>query len=156
VKDVPENSEEAKKWPRCGDPPPIPTFEDRLANTESSSQDIATMLVSGSSSNNEPSKGPFVGPPKLTKRPGPRKSKIILGQPTLDQAQARKISTLDKSAMDWNSYINSKDSTGEKVQDTLTINSRGGGFLTKQDFLDRVEERKNDVLEASKGKRRRG
>jgi hypothetical protein len=58
--------------------------------------------------------------------------------------------------MDWNSYVHSKDSTGEKVQDTLTINSRGGGFLAKQDFLERVEERKNDVLEASKGKRRRG
>ena len=41
------------------------------------------------------------------------------------------------------------------MKDELEANRRGGGYLEKQEFLQRVETRKDEVLEAAKGKRRR-
>lgn len=53
--------------------------------------------------------------------------------------------------MDWQSHINA-----EGLKSELEANRRGGGYLEKVEFLQRVDERKEDALEANKkGKRRR-
>lgn len=97
-----------------------------------------------------PSEAKASGP----KRPGPRKPKIVL--PPLPQAgsssqKPKKLTTLDKSAMDWRDHVNTSQDA-----DQLDVNRKGGGYLDKVDFLQRVEERKESVLDANKsGKRRR-
>lgn len=53
--------------------------------------------------------------------------------------------------MDWQSHVSTSG-----LKDELEANRRGGGYLEKVEFLQRVDERKEDVIEASKtGKRRR-
>jgi len=135
VVEVPEDSADAKKWPRWRPP--------EEASTSSSgplTQDLSP-ISSGPTSSTRP----------LAKRPGPRKPKTSLaGIPT---QKARKLSTLDKSAMDWRAHVNAEPSD---VKDELDANRRGGGYLEKVEFLNRVDARKEDALEANKsGKRRR-
>jgi Bucentaur or craniofacial development len=55
--------------------------------------------------------------------------------------------------MDWNAHVNTQQDAA--IKDELEANRRGGGYLEKVEFLKRVEERKDDALEASKSKRRR-
>ena len=57
--------------------------------------------------------------------------------------------------MDWKSHV-ATSGTDSGLQDELTANRRGGGYLEKVEFLQRVGERREEALEASKaGKRRR-
>ncbi|KAJ6572051.1 bucentaur or craniofacial development-domain-containing protein [Mycena capillaripes] len=136
VVEVPEGSPEAKKWPLWR-----PLEE---ATTSSSAQEIseASPLPSGSSASGA------TRPP--TKRPRPRKSKTTLSN--IPTQKARKLSTLDKSAMDWRAHVNAEASD---VKDELDANRRGGGYLEKIEFLNRVDARKEDALEASKSTKRR-
>lgn len=55
--------------------------------------------------------------------------------------------------MDWNTHINAQPESG--VKDELEANRRGGGYLEKVEFLKRVDERKEDVIEANKPSKRR-
>jgi hypothetical protein len=100
-------------------------------------------LLSPSASKPQPAPG---------KRPGPRKPKTSLAALPSSQ-KAKKLTTLDKSAMDWNAHVNTQQDAA--IKDELEANRRGGGYLEKVEFLKRVEERKDDALEASKSKRRR-
>ncbi|KAJ7931217.1 bucentaur or craniofacial development-domain-containing protein, partial [Mycena leptocephala] len=84
------------------------------------------------------------------KRPGPRKPKTTLA--TIPTQKARKLSTLEKSAMDWRAHVNAESSD---MKDELEANRRGGGYLEKVEFLNRVDARKEDTLEASKSTKRR-
>jgi hypothetical protein len=55
--------------------------------------------------------------------------------------------------MDWSAHVNThQDST---IKDELEANRRGGGYLEKVEFLKRVEERKEDAIEANKSNKRR-
>lgn len=66
----------------------------------------------------------------------------------------KKMTTLDKSAMDWREHLNTNQDPN--VKDQLEANRKGGGYLDKVEFLQRVEERKDTFLDAKKaGKRRR-
>jgi hypothetical protein len=66
----------------------------------------------------------------------------------------KKLTTLDKSAMDWRAHVDSaQPSSG--LKDELDANRRGGGYLEKVEFLQRVEQRKEDTLEASRATKRR-
>jgi hypothetical protein len=67
-------------------------------------------------------------------------------------AKAKKLTTLDKSSMDWRAHVNESEPS---VKDELEANRRGGGYLEKVEFLKRVDERKDGLIEMSKGKRRR-
>lgn len=49
-----------------------------------------------------------------------------------------KLSTLEKSKLDWVQYVDK-----EGIKDELQYNKKGGGYLAKQDFLSRVESRKD-------------
>lgn len=57
--------------------------------------------------------------------------------------------------MDWKAHVQAEQGK-VGLQDELEANRRGGGYLEKVEFLQRVEERKEGTLEALKsGKRRR-
>jgi len=54
--------------------------------------------------------------------------------------------------MDWRTHVASESSD---VKDALDANRRGGGYLEKVDFLKRVQDRREDALDASKSNKRR-
>lgn len=97
-------------------------------------------------------------------RPGRRKPKVQLAD-VPSAADSRKglkrLSTLEKSALDWKAHVDDDTSAAGPGQSGLAseleANRRGGGYLEKVEFLRRVEDRKNQSLEANKDqKRRRG
>ncbi|KAJ7322924.1 bucentaur or craniofacial development-domain-containing protein [Mycena albidolilacea] len=132
VVEVPEGSADAKKWPLWRPP-------EEAAASSSSVQ--ATPLLSAPTTSD-------TRPP--AKRPGPRKPKTSLA--SIPTQKAKKLSTLDKSAMDWRAHVNAEPAD---TKDELEANRRGGGYLEKVEFLSRVDARKEDALEASKGTKRR-
>lgn len=147
VVDVPADSEDTRKWPRW-----TPSIGVRSGNAPGPSTGTSKTEPGGGASS--ASSATLVNVPAKTpgRRPGPRKSKSKLADvPTKEPV--KKLTTLDKSAMDWRSHIQGE--TSAEMKDELDANRRGGGYLEKVGFLQRVEARKEDVLEASKGKRRR-
>ena len=96
---------------------------------------------------------PSTAKPAAGKRPGPRKSKITLA--SLPGPKAKKLTTLDKSAMDWRAHIQAEEESGSSLKDDLEANRRAGGYLEKVGFLKRVEERREENLDAIKSKRRK-
>lgn len=162
VKEVPEDSDEAKKWPRW---PPVATTPSAAPTASSTAVNVAAtpdnptedtgskvgLLPSVPSSSSIPSDTLSV---KLKRRPGPRKSKILDISSSSGPA-AKKLTTLDKSLMDWRSHVTSQDQSGSGLKDELEANRRGGGYLEKVEFLQRVGERKEEALEASKSTKRR-
>ncbi|KAH9974744.1 hypothetical protein BGW80DRAFT_1302435 [Lactifluus volemus] len=101
----------------------------------------------------EAKKWPLWRPPEthvqpVIKRPGRRKPKVQLAElpSSADLHKGKRLTTLEKSALDWKAHVTA---SGEP--------ERGGGYLEKVEFLDRVGDRKNQTLEANKDqKRRRG
>jgi hypothetical protein len=140
VIEVPENSAEAKKWPLWRPP-----------GCEVSPTSASPDLLQVSS---EPNVATPITPvaPTSGKRPGPRKPRTSL--PSLPSQKAKKLSTLDKSAMDWRAHINAEQEKSG-LKDELEAHRRGGGYLGKVDFLRRVDERKEGAIEANKSSKRR-
>ncbi|WVQ63001.1 uncharacterized protein L199_001150 [Kwoniella botswanensis] len=61
--------------------------------------------------------------------------------------KGKKMTTLEKSQMDWRSHTTS--TTG--LSDELALNRKnGGGYLDKKDFLDRVGERRSDTFDSKR------
>ncbi|OBZ79870.1 SWR1-complex protein 5 [Grifola frondosa] len=151
VKEVPADSQEAKQWPLWNPPdegsasqPPAPA---------SASSNADAPVAGTSSPSTSASATPVAVPAKPpARRVGPRKSKTILA-PLPKKQSAKKLTTLDKSAMDWRAHLEAEAQSG--VKDELEANRRGGGYLEKVEFLQRVEARKEDILDTNKGKRRR-
>jgi hypothetical protein len=84
-------------------------------------------------------------------KPGPRKPKKVLGAlPSSSSQKAKKLTTLDKSMMDWKAHTVDTD-----LKDELDTNRKSGGYLERVEFLRRVEERKEENLEAMKSRKRR-
>jgi hypothetical protein len=54
--------------------------------------------------------------------------------------------------MDWKAHLNSDGATS---RDQLEANRRSGGYLGKVEFLQRVNERKDSILEENQAKKRR-
>ncbi|KAF8136902.1 bucentaur or craniofacial development-domain-containing protein, partial [Boletus edulis] len=153
VVEVPENSDDATKWPRWS-PCPRPTSDGVAAGRE---RGRGSDSPAPPPSAVDPSPAPL--PPMTTtatstpgeKRPGPRKPWTAL--PSIPKAsQAKKITTLDKTAMDWRAHVASQ--SGD-VKDELDANRRGGGYLEKVDFLKRVQDRREEAFEGSKLNKRR-
>ena len=97
----------------------------------------------------------------LAKRPIRRKPKLQLAElPSAgSQKGGKKLTTLEMSALEWKAHVKaSPDGGGEpELASELEANRRGGGYLEKVEFLQRVGDRKNQTLEANKdNKRRRG
>ncbi|KAI6121921.1 bucentaur or craniofacial development-domain-containing protein [Pisolithus sp. B1] len=135
VVEVPVDSEDAQKWPLW-----------RPHESDSAGE--------RAEERRPPSATPdSTSGPTSRVRPGPRKPRTTLpALPTPGSSKAKKITTLDKSAMDWRAHVTAQSSD---VQDELTTNKRGGGYLDKVDFLQRVQDRRQDVLEGSKSNKRR-
>lgn len=147
--EVAEDSDDAKKWPVI-----LPSESPNISLTVPPLDLPVTAVtnMASSTSTTAPSGAPSEKKPMFGKRPGPRKSKTPLA--ALPSAQkAKKLTTLDKSAMDWNTHINTQGDSS--VKDELEANRRGGGYLEKVEFLKRVDERKEEVIEASKPTKRR-
>jgi len=92
----------------------------------------------------------------LPKRPGRRKPKLQLAEPpSAGSRKGKKLTTLEMSALDWKAHVRAPAEPG--LASELEANRRGGGYLEKVEFLQRVGDRKNQSLEANKDtKRRRG
>ncbi|KAJ7484422.1 bucentaur or craniofacial development-domain-containing protein [Mycena latifolia] len=135
VVEVPEDSPDAKKWPLWRPP------EESAASSSSQVAHDPPPLASGASTSSAR---------PVTKKLGPRKPKTSLA--AIPTQKPRKLSTLDKSAMDWRAHVNSEP---PDMKDELDANRRGGGYLAKVEFLNRVDARKEDALEASKSTKRR-
>lgn len=179
IEQVPEDSPDAKKWPRWNSSMSIPeSATSKIPPSEST--DTPSSVGSGSTpaDANTPSTSsgtpPPLPPPRATKRT--RKSlDAMFASATasatasalskfnanadaaslqkLSLAKGQKLTTLDKSAMDWREHVQSID---EVSRDEMEKNRRGGGsYLSKVEFLQRVEERAEDVAEAGRAKRRR-
>ncbi|KII91235.1 hypothetical protein PLICRDRAFT_105952 [Plicaturopsis crispa FD-325 SS-3] len=144
VVEVPEDSPDAKKWPLVDSIPNSNAPSEEPSAVASTSQSTPTPSASSSAQ-------PPAPPPK---RRGPRKPKTSLAPLPSASTKAKKLTTLEKSAMDWRAHVGASEPT---ITDELEANRRGGGYLEKVEFLQRVEERKEGAIEAAKaGKRRRG
>jgi len=167
VIEVPEGSKEAKQWPRLDEtgatsqtvqtitsPNPVevkPTQQSGISQTPSSS--LAPSSFSGlASSSSTSALSSAASTPKPTPPPGsgPRKRKTLAAIPT---AKPRKISTLDKGMMDWSSHLSS--SSNQQVREELEANRRGGGYIERVEFMERVSERKEEGRQQLAGSKRR-
>jgi hypothetical protein len=143
---VPQDSADAKKWPLWKPPENLeaPTLDDSPSTPTPSTAEMP--LASSPAASAQP----------VTKRPGRRKPRLQLAElPSADSRKGKKLTTLEKSALDWKAHVTA---SGEpELAAELEANRRGGGYLEKVEFLQRVADRKNQTLEASKDqKRRRG
>jgi len=149
--EVPEDSKDAKKWPLWK--PPETAEEVATFNNDSSSASTppAAGLPTASSSSTATTTRQVVN-----RRPGRRKPKVQLAElPSADSRKGKTLTTLEKSTLDWNAHVNVP---GEpELAAELEANRRGGGYLERVEFLQRVDDRKNQALETSRDhKRRRG
>lgn len=147
VVEVDVDSPDAKKWPLWHEPGVADASPLELTpSTEASPPTLVPPDTAAAVANTS-----VKHPPK---RPGPRKPKVTLAAlPASSSTKAKKLSTLDKSAMDWRSHIQATEDSG--LKDELEANRRSGGYLDKVEFLKRVDERKDNVIEASKSSKRR-
>lgn len=145
VTEVADGSLDAQKWPLWQ---PVEQENPDATSAEALGQNVATPSSDALRSSPPSTKLQ----PVLGKRPGPRKPKTSLAA-LPSSHKAKKLTTLDKSAMDWSAHVTTQ--TDPTVRDELEANRRGGGYLEKVEFLKRVEERKEDAMEAIKSNKRR-
>ena len=152
VVEVPEDSPEAKKWPLWKDSNSLTQHDDPIeARPETNSSEAILCADSVQSQSNSPSS--VVLKSGLNKRPGPRKPKTTLAP--LPTSKPKKITTLDKSAMDWRAHIQSEQELGTSLKDELEAHRKAGGYLEKVEFLKRVDERKEENMDGLKSSKRR-
>ncbi|KAL0958068.1 hypothetical protein HGRIS_000246 [Hohenbuehelia grisea] len=155
VVEVPADSSDAKKWPLWKSPADAKdesnaTSTDLQPPSGVSGDAQADTLPSSSSASVD-----TATPKPAGKRPGPRRPRTTLASLPTSASKAKKLTTLEKSAMDWRSHVTAQDNAA--LQDELEANKRSGGYLDKVEFLQRVDERKDEAFEAAKSnKRRRG
>lgn len=158
IVDVPEDSADAKKWPLWKPPEgqneaAVPRESGSGTPAPSTEEPPPAAAESASSSPSVPS---AQAQPLTTKRPGRRKPKLQLAElPSAGSRKGTKLTTLEKSALDWKAHV---DTSGEpELASELEAHRRGGGYLEKVEFLQRVGDRKGQAFEADKDhKRRRG
>ncbi|KAH8116105.1 hypothetical protein DFH11DRAFT_1688241 [Phellopilus nigrolimitatus] len=172
IVEVPEDSEDAKKWPLLRSPAPAPQEAGAAAPepapppTARSPRDASASATvespAGPSTVRVPAAPPSSDTPPLggqaRPRPGPRRPKTALAAPPA-QGKPRKLSTLEKSAMDWRAHVagaGAGPAEAEGLADELERNRRGGGFLEKVAFLERVGERREELFEGGRKRRRKG
>lgn len=145
VIEVPEDSPDAKKWPLYRED----EAQIGCRRSPSAQRDAPSTTTPPLPATTETDPAPTPKPP--LKKPGPRKPKTVLSAvPSSSSQKAKKLTTLDKSVMDWKAHI--QDTT---LQEELEANRKGGGYLEKVEFLKRVEDRKEENLEAMKSRKRR-
>ena len=145
--EVDADSEDAKKWPRVESTPSTTPAgpPDNTCGTKATQESAvaATATVS------EPLKDEQ-STPSLKKRLGAIRPRKTLGD--IPTSKGKKLSTLDKSLMDWSAHVDGGDA---RMKHDLEAHRRGGGFIEKVEFLDRVSQRRDEELRCSSSKRRR-
>ncbi|KAF5336576.1 hypothetical protein D9611_006496 [Ephemerocybe angulata] len=159
VVEVLETSEDAKRWPRYQEPSASTSLNPQVQPTSSSSSSPSNPLPIAPSGPSEPSTStptPAPLPPK--RKPGPRKPKTTLAPLPFKSAPLKKLTTLEKSALDWAKHTaqpSSSDSVTPTAEELEAHRHGGGGYLDKVEFLNRVEERKESMLSSqSSGSKR--
>ncbi|KAI0263098.1 bucentaur or craniofacial development-domain-containing protein [Gloeopeniophorella convolvens] len=150
VVEVPDDSKDAKKWPLWK-----PQEERSVAAApEGASSNLSTPSTPALPSPSPPAAATPKPPAK--RPPGRRKPKVQLAElPSASSQKGKKLTTLEKSALDWKAHIKAPDEA--KLSAELEANRRSGGYLDKVEFLQRVGDRRNEVLDGGKdNKRRRG
>ncbi|WVW79724.1 hypothetical protein I302_101694 [Kwoniella bestiolae CBS 10118] len=90
-------------------------------------------------------------PPRPKGPPIRRKPRQSLEAMSAALDRGKKMTTLEKSQMDWKSHTTS--TTG--LSDELALNRKnGGGYLDKRDFLDRVGERRSNTFDGNNSTRK--
>lgn len=97
----------------------------RVSSTSSISSYTSKLTVSHPSSSTVPR-----SPPKPRAKSG--------GLSALNKNKPKKLSTLEKSRLDWSSHV---EDVGKDMKDELEANRKSGGYIEKMEFLGRVEER---------------
>ncbi|KAF8318721.1 hypothetical protein DL93DRAFT_2164899 [Clavulina sp. PMI_390] len=135
--------------PSASTPPPEPSRSSHSSPSSSSnlprvdSSASVTSQLSGLKTETGPSSG----------KPAPRpKAKTGGGFGALLKAKPKKMSTLEKSKLDWSTHV---EAEGDVVKEELEANRRGGGYVEKVEFLGRVNERREESLENAKGGKRK-
>lgn len=181
IVEVKEDSADARKWPRWQPSTQAASVTQHAGRSEAESLDRGDVCPSSLQTGFAKSASLFppstsTTPPKVessaievdtkTKpRPGPRKARTkLLSAPT---PAPKKLSTLQKSALDWQAHVKSvgEDPNGDStsasglsstsIADELEKNRRSGGYLERVAFLNRVEARRDELLEEGSSKRRR-
>jgi hypothetical protein len=157
--EVPEDSSEAKKCPlwkkgpnATGVDTPSP---EASGSTEKQSVEPALCRDTLSPTEHHHHSPSVSSKPVGGKRPGPRKPKTTLGPLPGPSTKPKKLTTLDKSAMDWRAHIQAEQESGSSLKDELEANRRAGGYLEKMEFLKRVEVREEENLDVMKSSKRR-
>ncbi|KAF8886471.1 hypothetical protein CPB85DRAFT_1336385 [Mucidula mucida] len=126
VVEVPEDSDDAKKWPRCSETTPA------YSSTAAPLQKLTPRPRKGKLSLNDLPDASF-------------RTKVNL--------KPKKLTTLDMSAMQWRQHVSTSE---PYLKHELDASRRAGGYLEKTEFLERVGRRREDALHANRnGKRRR-
>ncbi|KAI0053165.1 hypothetical protein FA95DRAFT_936599 [Auriscalpium vulgare] len=150
IKEVDADSEEAKKWPVWHSSEPATSTSVTLASPTLNIAPSRTPEASFSQSTPPPT----APTPSGKRPPGRRKPKVQLADlPSSSSQKVKKITTLEKSSMDWQTHVETQ--TDSQIKDELEANRRGGGYLEKVQFLQRVEDRKDQALDASSDRKRR-
>lgn len=136
MEEVFEGSEDAKKWP-------LWTAEAGNLVPAKAESGLSPSPVPSSASTPQPEGKPHY-------RSGTRRPKKSLDD-MFATAKAKKLSTLDKSAMDWKEHVESS----RDIKEDLEANRRAGGYLDRVEFLQRVEQRKEAEREQIGSKRRK-
>ncbi|KAI5122003.1 hypothetical protein M0805_001835 [Coniferiporia weirii] len=185
IAEVPEDSDDAKKWPLWNPRPPVTqdreTAEDSLPTPALQPVDTSTPptpaaglgtpepassdpCVFASASPPAPSQSTSQTPGTSRPRAGPRRPKTSLVAPPV-QTKPKKLTTLEKSAMDWRAHVSGgsadaspapEGAATDNLADELERNRRGGGYLEKVAFLERVGQRREELFEEGRKKRRKG
>lgn len=160
IVDVPEDSADAKKWPLWKPPEgqneaAVP-HESGSGTPAPSTEEVPPAAIAAASASSSSSIPSTQAQPLTTKRPSRRKPKLQLAElPSAGSQKGKKLTTLEKSALDWKAHVDT--SREPELASELEANRRGGGYLEKVEFLQRVGDRKGQAFEANKDhKRRRG
>ena len=179
--DVPEGSADAKKWPLWKPPDyetATPTNDSGMPKPSTSDPPLASSssLATTSDSTTKISQPPTTKQQQQQPaRPGRRKPKLqLVDVPSAAASRKglKRLTTLEKSALDWKAHVDAASGERESERERgrgrgrtepaelaaeLEANRRGGGYLEKVEFLQRVDDRKDQALEANLDhKRRRG
>ena len=152
TKEVPEHSEDARKWPRIDSE--TPTDPSGRVPERTASPTIPIDSATATLPPNSPLPSPeFIPPPQVStpaKRVARKPRQSLASLAAASVAKPHKLTTLQKSRLDWESHL---ASTSQSEVDELERNRKGGGYLEKVDFLQRVDGRKDEAM--TSGKRRR-
>ncbi|WWC59956.1 uncharacterized protein I303_102519 [Kwoniella dejecticola CBS 10117] len=127
------------------------TQDTPLSSTESTTSNLKSIAPNPTSTSTPtptpaPAPASTVGPSKPKGPPVRRKPRQSLEAMSAALDKGKKMTTLEKSQMDWKSHTTSTAG----LHDELSLNRKNGGYLDKKDFLDRVGERRSGAFDSKR------